>query len=505
MLEKFKGRKILYLTMNKIKALYKIIYPFIQKQIIYLINHIIKLAQKIRRYLTKTSFKRAFVAGLRSLWRWKYLIITYLIIAPLLLRIVPTQIAKGALGFDVLILIAIAIFALLVNKEIVKDVVIIEPFEVPEQFKKDGYTGKVITNKLIDKIHDITHMTTESYKPVTSKSKPDKTPSLMAGTNFETLESQMKSFPEMQVPGFGISLSSFVNYIKWEFSRNKPTTITGEIMIDDQAVYLTTRISGESNYTSPPFDFALNNLPNGLNDSLQKAAGYILEQIEPFLYASYTFPIDKKKSERIFREIISKGLKKEKFDVYFQWGKLLADDNKYEEAIEKYDKALEINPKDPIALYNKGVALYYQSEYANALKAFEEAINFDHKYAKPWNGKGVALYMLEKHDESIKAFDEAIEIDPNDAAPWNNKGYALSQLGRYDDAIKAFDKAIEIDPNYALAWNNKGGALHKLEDYEDAIKAYDNALEIDSNYEIAKENKELALLKLEESTNNPKE
>ena len=67
---------------------------------------------------------------------------------------------------------------------------------------------------------------------------------------------------------------------------------------------------------------------------------------------------------------------------------------RYDEAIQYFDKALQIDPNDTVAL----------------------------------NNKGDALYQLGKYDEAIQNYDKALQIDPNDTVALNNKGNALSTL-----------------------------------------------------------------------------
>ncbi|MDF1533086.1 MAG: tetratricopeptide repeat protein, partial [Methanosarcinaceae archaeon] len=76
----------------------------------------------------------------------------------------------------------------------------------------------------------------------------------------------------------------------------------------------------------------------------------------------------------------------------------------------------------------KGHALYDLEKYEEAIEAFDRAIELDPKDAFNWNFKGNALYDLEKYEEAIKAFDKAIELDPEDAINWNLKGHALYDL-----------------------------------------------------------------------------
>jgi len=61
-----------------------------------------------------------------------------------------------------------------------------------------------------------------------------------------------------------------------------------------------------------------------------------------------------------------------------------------------------------------------------AIEAYNKAIEINPKYADAWYNKGVTLVQLERQEEAIKAFDKAIEIYPKYAGAWNNKGVALA-------------------------------------------------------------------------------
>jgi tetratricopeptide (TPR) repeat protein len=124
---------------------------------------------------------------------------------------------------------------------------------------------------------------------------------------------------------------------------------------------------------------------------------------------------------------------------------------------------------------NKGGALYSLGKYDEAIKCYDKAIEIDPDNPVVWNNKGLALNSLGKYDEAITSYDKAIEIDPDDADTWNNKGLALNSLGKYDEAITSYDKAIEIDPDDADTWNNKGLALNSLGKYDEAKKCYDRS------------------------------
>src|ERR1035437_2239344 len=110
--------------------------------------------------------------------------------------------------------------------------------------------------------------------------------------------------------------------------------------------------------------------------------------------------------------------------------------------------------QDSVGWFNKGLALDNLNKSDEAINAYEKAIEINPQDSDAWTGKGLALDNLNKYDEAIKAFDKAIEINPQDSYAWDGKGIALGGLGKYDEVIKAFDKAIEINPQDSLAWHS---------------------------------------------------
>jgi tetratricopeptide (TPR) repeat protein len=135
-----------------------------------------------------------------------------------------------------------------------------------------------------------------------------------------------------------------------------------------------------------------------------------------------------------------------------------------------------------VAWFNKGDLLLNLGKYNESIEAYDRAIELNQSYAAAWSHKGNAFSNLSRYNESLECYNKAIELDPKYAVAWNNKGAALSYQANYDDAIKAYDEAIRLDPQYPNAWYNKGNTLARLGKYDEAAKARDEAHKIDSNY-----------------------
>ncbi len=88
-----------------------------------------------------------------------------------------------------------------------------------------------------------------------------------------------------------------------------------------------------------------------------------------------------------------------------------------QKATQKYNDVLKIDPKDMIAL----------------------------------NNKGTAFAELNEHQKAIKYFDKVIELNSEDAAAWHNKGVILAKLGKNQESLEYLDKALKLDSRFEFA------------------------------------------------------
>ncbi len=159
-----------------------------------------------------------------------------------------------------------------------------------------------------------------------------------------------------------------------------------------------------------------------------------------------------------------------------------------QEALQAYDKAVEIDPDNATFLNLKGNTLYQLAlfnkdpeKYNESLETFEKVTQINPKFAPAWTGKGTVLAMLGRYNESIDAYDRAIEIDPDSAKAWLMKSEALFELGRYDEALDSINRSIEINPRNADALYMKAGYYGETGRIREALQAFNETLEVDPN------------------------
>ncbi len=162
--------------------------------------------------------------------------------------------------------------------------------------------------------------------------------------------------------------------------------------------------------------------------------------------------------------------------LHFTRAKAYLVQERYEEALQDFQRVLELNPLYARAWYSKGATLGKLKRGDEALAAYEEAIRLDPHYVAAWNNKGDMLDALERYEEALAAYDRAIRLNPQYSRAWYNKGITLWNQERYEEALTAYDEAIRLNPHYADAWYNKGVVLNQLKRYGESTAAFEEAL-----------------------------
>ncbi len=88
-------------------------------------------------------------------------------------------------------------------------------------------------------------------------------------------------------------------------------------------------------------------------------------------------------------------------------------------------------------------------KYDNAIEAYKKAIEMDPKYGQPYSNLGFIYYRLRKYDFAILLYKKSIDLldTPEDkAVSWNRLGDAYRLLRDYGNAMAAYQKSIEIAP-----------------------------------------------------------
>jgi protein O-mannosyl-transferase len=163
--------------------------------------------------------------------------------------------------------------------------------------------------------------------------------------------------------------------------------------------------------------------------------------------------------------------------AHTNYGLLLSDMGRTEEAIAHYLKALEHGP-DVEVHNNLGTLLAKMGRTDEAMVHFLKALEINPNYGDAHYNFGLLLADMGRTDEAMVHYLKALEINPNDGGAHYNLGLLLADMGRSDEAIAHYQKALEFNPNKAEAHNNLGALLAQFGRTDEAIAHYRKVLEI---------------------------
>ena len=163
-------------------------------------------------------------------------------------------------------------------------------------------------------------------------------------------------------------------------------------------------------------------------------------------------------------------------------GFLCLEKGQVDEALEHFQKVLEINPSYAEAYNNLGNALLQKGHLGKAIGQFQKALEINPNYAEAHSNLGNALLQEGQLGDAIDHFQKALEINPNYSGCRYNLGNALLRDGQLDEAIAEFQRALENNPNYVQAYSNLGNALLQKGRLDEAIERYQKALKINPKY-----------------------
>ncbi|WP_157142597.1 tetratricopeptide repeat protein [Brachyspira pilosicoli] len=180
----------------------------------------------------------------------------------------------------------------------------------------------------------------------------------------------------------------------------------------------------------------------------------------------------KKQAEEETKKLIEENNRNIKISNLFNSAYQAYNNKEYDKAINYYNQIIEMidnllkgydeNSEEYskyknniyIAYYNRGNAKSNLGLHREAIEDFDKAIELNSSDFMAYNNRGTAEIKLKNYIESIKYFDKSIELNKNNDIAYNNRGTAKSNLGFNGEAIKDYSKAIELNPNYAQAYLN---------------------------------------------------
>lgn len=228
--------------------------------------------------------------------------------------------------------------------------------------------------------------------------------------------------------------------------------------------------------------------------------------------------------------------------LYINRGSTLVHIERYEEAREDLNEALELSPPEmhwtielllARAEAGLGSAARAEEHFAKAAELMAKDPEPNPAFAEQlWRLRGMTLAADMRHKEAVQSFSKAMEVQPDnmralagralsyaaikDSANFDNdlklieqanpelaqalreeaeannasestaegltmKGLAKLRAGDHEAAISFFDRAIKMDPRFAQAFQKKGSSLQSLKRHAEAVECYTKSYQLQSD------------------------
>ena len=140
-------------------------------------------------------------------------------------------------------------------------------------------------------------------------------------------------------------------------------------------------------------------------------------------------------------------------------GFLLAVLNRRDEAIQSFQRAIDLDPKFAPAQYHLGAAYWLGKIARLSIPHLQSAAaldpgNFEYRYKY-----GQVLKSQGQYAEALPHLQAAVAADAQRWDAWNSLGMALQNTGDLAAAVDAYQHAVDLNPADPDARNNLGTTL----------------------------------------------
>jgi predicted O-linked N-acetylglucosamine transferase (SPINDLY family) len=150
---------------------------------------------------------------------------------------------------------------------------------------------------------------------------------------------------------------------------------------------------------------------------------------------------------------------------------------RWDDAVAAFERAVELNGAFTDALYNLGNAYHAKQRYAEAAAVLRRAVDSQPDHADALAALGETLRAMGRYDEAAPVLRKAIQLHPGDAQLLCSLAAVFEAQREFADAAECYRAALEIDPARYETQHNLGHCFFELGRSDEALDCFRKAEE----------------------------
>lgn len=127
-------------------------------------------------------------------------------------------------------------------------------------------------------------------------------------------------------------------------------------------------------------------------------------------------------------------------------GHLMLERMRIDDALADFNQALVLEPKNSLALANRGITHFWKGDITAAEKDLDTASKINPRNAVVFRARGVIAESRGEYRAAVDAFSTSLEIESNNGFSLSHRAQAYMQLGEKDRALADATAALAIQP-----------------------------------------------------------
>lgn len=163
----------------------------------------------------------------------------------------------------------------------------------------------------------------------------------------------------------------------------------------------------------------------------------------------------------------------------------LAREREFNQAVESWKQAIELNPSDPDYHFYLGIACLEVKKPQEALDPLNMVVSLCPVYPKAFLYLGTLYLKLRKFEQAEKYIRESLFFFPQYAPSYLNLGIVYSILRKHDQAIQMYQQAIALEPREPRAYLGLAKIYSLQGEVEQANDCFHKVIELDTTQQLA--------------------